>query len=354
MALRTPLYENHLKLNGKIVEFAGWELPVYYTGIIEEHLAVRNESGLFDVSHLGRIRIGNSAAQALIQTISTNDISNLQPGNILYSLICNPQGGIEDDILVCKDKEDYLLVVNAVNTNKILTIINNKLPEFPAVIDNITSNTAMIAVQGPNAATIIDQIFPETPTQLKKYQFLNLGKVVLSRTGYTGEDGFELIVDSNEASTWWDTLLKEGKENGLKPCGLGARDTLRLETGNSLYGHEMDSHTNPYEAGLGFAVKLNKTDFVGKNALSEIKIKGIQRKLVGLEMTRGGIPRDGYPIELNGQVIGKITSGSFIPSIKKSIALGYVPIEHSASGTEVNILIRNKPYPAVIVNKKWR
>jgi aminomethyltransferase len=354
MPYKTPLYEEHIALNGKIVDFAGWELPVYYTGIIEEHQAVRSAIGMFDVSHLGRIQISGNTAFELIQSISTNDITSLQPGNIMYSLVCNPAGGIEDDILVCRDSEDYFLVVNAVNTDKILNIIKEKLASFPAQINHFTFATAMIAVQGPNAIKLIEKLFPGKPGLLKKYQFIRIGNLVLSRTGYTGEDGFELIVQANEAGKWWKDLLEKGQEFGIKPCGLGSRDTLRLEAGNCLYGHEMNSNMNPYEAGLGFAVKLNKPDFIGKEALAEIKQKGITQKLVGLEMTEGGIPRDGYSIMINEQPVGKVTSGSFIPSLKKSVALGYVPVEYSTINTKVMISIRNKFYPAVIVTKKWR
>ena len=351
---RTGLYEEHLKLQGKMVEFAGWNLPVYYTGIIEEHLAVRETAGLFDVSHLGRLDLTGEDVVEVIQSVATNDISAMNDGEVLYSLICNPQGGIEDDILIYKFPDKYMMIVNAVNADKIIDIIHQHSKGKSFHFVNKTDSTCMIALQGPASIKIMHQLIPILSPDYVKYSFTFSKDWILSATGYTGEIGYELILPSEEAPLVWNQLLKMGKPHGLIPCGLGARDTLRLEAGNCLYGHEMNAEINPFEAGLGFAVKLNKPGFIGKSALVELKAKGITKKLVGLEMTSPGIPRDHYGIQKIGVDIGHVTSGSYIPSLKKSVALGYVTKTESSLGNPIDIMIRNKPCTAVITNKKWR
>ncbi len=351
---RTALYHEHFKHHGKMIEFAGWELPVYYSSIVEEHLTARSKAGLFDVSHLGRLEITGQDAQSLIQHIVTNDITKLIDWNIQYSLVCNEKGGILDDILIYKYPDHYLMIVNAANTDTIINVLKENLKDRKVDIKDITSQTAMVAVQGPNALEIINTLYSSNVGHMPKYSFTTLGNVILSRTGYTGEDGFEIIVPGSDAPKVWNQLLDIGITYGLIPCGLGARDTLRLEAGNCLYGHEMDTTTNPYEAGLGFVVKLDKKDFIGKTSLEKIRQSPLSRKLIGLEMCNNSIPRNEYPIQKSGKKIGKITSGTFSPSLKKGIAMGYVPVELSKFGTELDIIIRDKPHTAKVVQKKWR
>lgn len=350
----TPLYHEHIKLKGKMIEFASWELPVYYSSIVEEHLAVRSKAGLFDVSHLGRLEITGEDAQALIQYAITNDITKLTDWNIQYSLVCNEKGGILDDILVYKYPDHYLMIVNAANTDTILAVLKENSINRKVTVKNVTEQTGMIAVQGPKALEIINTLYSSNYGHMTKYSFTTFGNVILSRTGYTGEDGFEIIVPDAEAPKVWNQLLDIGISFGLIPAGLGARDTLRLEAGNCLYGHEMDVSTNPYEAGLGFVVKLDKDNFIGKETLAKIKQSPLSRKLIGLEMCNNSIPRNDYAIQKSGKVIGKVTSGTFSPCLKKGIAMGYVPLDSTKLGTELDIVIRDKPYSAKVVQKKWR
>ena len=337
-----------------MVEFAGWELPVYYSGIVKEHFAVCHKSGIFDVSHLGRLEITGPDAQSLIQYITTNDVTTMVNGGIQYSLVCQEDGGILDDILVYQYPNHYLLVVNAVNTETVLQVLNKNIQNRNVQIKNITDDTCMIAVQGPKAIDIIEKQFSTKLHYLSKYYFTVLKDLTLSRTGYTGEDGFEIMVVNSEAGKIWNQLLEIGTMYGLIPCGLGARDTLRLEAGNCLYGHEMDQTTNPYEAGLGFVVKLNKSDFIGKSALLEIQKNPLKKKLVGLDMCDNSIPRGDCPIQKTNQLVGKVTSGTYSPIHKKGIAMGYLPLDLSKKGMEVDILIRDKPHLAKVVQKKWR
>jgi len=352
---QTALYSQHLIHGGKIVEFAGWQLPVYYSSIIEEHQAIRTKAGIFDVSHLGRLEISGPDTAKLVQYLATNDIQSCQTGDILYALVCNDRGGIEDDILIYyRNPQSILLLVNASNTDKIKNIIKALTSRFNFSLDDITPNTVMIAVQGPKAILVIESLFSKSFKEMKKYSFIEFDNYIVSRTGYTGEDGFEVIVSKDQAIELWNQLLQHGQSVGLIPCGLGARDTLRLEAGNCLYGHEMNATTNPFEAGLGFAVKLTKPDFIGKSKLIELKNKPLQRKLVGIELRESGVMRDGYDIFANALSIGKTTSGSYIPSLKKSIGMAYVSMDYAKPGTMVQVMIRNKPYSAVIVNKKWR
>lgn len=350
--MKTLLFSEHLKAGGRIVDFAGWELPVVYTSIVDEHISVRKHVGLFDVSHLGRLLLKGDLQTQLdaIQYLATNDFSDLAVGSIRYGLICNNEGGVEDDILIYRKQDSYLIIVNASNKDKIVQIIEN-IP-FPIKIEDQTNQTAMIAIQGPDADQLIQDVLSLDVTSMKKYTFIEYEGLIISRTGYTGENGFEIIVPENRAIEFWSSLVSSNIHPQL--CGLGSRDTLRLEAGNPLYGHEMNSHTNPFSAGFGFAIKLDKTDFIGKDALSKMKSEKLKEKLVGLTLTGTGIPRDGYEVYSENQLIGKVTSGSYIPGLNKSVALAYINSEYSTIGTQVNIQIRNRACPAVVGPKKWR
>lgn len=356
MGKQTPLYAEHLKLKGKIVEFGGWNLPVQFSGIIEEHLRVRSDVGLFDVSHLGRIEVSGESAKKFLQKLVTNDISQLEVGQIIYSLLCQDNGGIIDDILIYRLPKYYMVIANAVNTDYVHQLFLLYGQNSDVFISNLTGLTAMISVQGPKAISMLQSIIPLELAHIPHYTVIATTvaglNVLVSRTGYTGSDGFELIIVAEKAEELWQKLLEAGKPFNLLPCGLGARDTLRLEAGNLLYGQDMDLTTDPYEAGLGFAVKLDKEEFIGRKKLTELKQKGISRKIIGFQMLDAAIPRHGYPIIKADEEIGKVTSGSYIPSLKCGIGLGYVGIEHAQLGQEISIKIRDGLHPANIVKKK--
>ncbi|MDI6782614.1 MAG: glycine cleavage system aminomethyltransferase GcvT [bacterium] len=356
MAKHTPLYSEHKKLNAKMTEFAGWELPVQFSGIVEEHLRVRSEVGLFDVSHLGRIEVSGESAQKFLQRLITNDISQLEVGQIVYSLLCQEDGGIIDDILIYRLPKYYLVIANAVNTEKVyqLFLLYGQLENV--FISNLTGLTAMISVQGPKAEKVLQLITTDGLSKIPHYTVIASTvaglNVLLSRTGYTGGAGFELIIVAEKAPELWQKVLTAGAVANMLPCGLGARDTLRLEAGNLLYDQDMDLSTNPYEAGLGWVVNLEKGEFVGRNKLVEIKDKGVDRKLVGIQMLDLSIPRHSYSIYKNEEKIGKLTSGSYIPSLQCGIGLGYVEIGYSQLDQDILIKIRDVLHPAKIVKKK--
>jgi aminomethyltransferase len=356
MGKQTPIYPEHLKLKGKIVEFGGWNLPVQFSGIVEEHLRVRSDVGLFDVSHLGRIEVSGETALKFINRLITNDISQLEVGQIGYSLLCQEDGGIIDDILVYRLPKYYMVIANAVNTDYVhqLLLLYGQLENV--FISNLTGFTAMISIQGPKAISTLQTITSTDLSIVPHYTVIATTvaglNVLLSRTGYTGSDGFELIIVAEKAPELWQQVLAAGAAFNMLPCGLGARDTLRLEAGNLLYGQDMDLTTNPYEAGLGFAVKLDKGEFVGRKKLTEIKQKRVSRKIVGFQMLDSAIPRHGYPIIKADKEIGVVTSGSYIPSMKCGIGLGYLGIEHTQLDQEISIKIRNTLHPANIVKKK--
>ena len=358
---RTPLYELHLKLGARMVPFGGWEMPVQYSSVIEEHRAVRQAAGLFDVSHMGEFEVRGPQALDLIQLVSTNDASKLAVGRVQYALMCYENGTVVDDILVYRlDDHRYWLVVNAGNTAKDWEWINTARERAGLhnleIIDR-SQEIALLALQGPLAEEILQPLAPGVvlsqmaPFSLSKnVTVTGVPTLVISRTGYTGEDGFEIYVKAEEAAALWEALLDAGEEKGLLPCGLGARDTLRFEARLPLYGHEISEQHNPLEAGLGFAVKLKKdVEFIGREALVKVKEQGLTRKLVGLEMIDRGIPRQGYPVAVGGEVVGEVTTGSFSPTLGKNIALAYVPVAHSAVGAEVEVIIRGKPLKARVV-----
>ncbi|MGB9803401.1 glycine cleavage system aminomethyltransferase GcvT [Desulfofundulus sp.] len=343
--MKTPLYDRHIKNGGRMVNFGGWALPVQYSSIIAEHQAVRERAGLFDVSHMGEIRISGPGALDLVQKVVTNDVSRLFPSQALYTPICNPRGGIVDDVLVYRlGAEEFLLVVNAANKNKDCAWLGECAVEFPGVaVEDISDQTAQLALQGPRAVQILAGLTSVNIASLR-YYWASLGvevggvKCMVSRTGYTGEDGFELYCPANEAPRLWDEIMSAGEREGLVPCGLGARDTLRFEAAMPLYGHELSENITPLEAGLERFVSWEKY-FVGKEALLRQRDGGVKRRLVGFEMVDRGIPRQGCTIVRDGQVIGEVTSGTQSPTLGKALGMGYVPVEYAApnSGLEVNI-----------------
>ncbi|MBI4238303.1 MAG: glycine cleavage system aminomethyltransferase GcvT [Deltaproteobacteria bacterium] len=351
--MKTPLYHHHLQLNGRMVEFAGWEMPVQYSGVVAEHLAVRQRAGLFDVSHMGEFSFAGPQALALLQYLTTNDVARLAPGQAHYSLILNEQGGIVDDIIVYRQgPEQFLMVVNAGNLEKdwhwVLAHNTNH-----ADVVNRSRETALLALQGPAAAAILQPLTEISLADLRRFHCAeaHIGSVAvtIARTGYTGSPGFELFCRSADAGTLWQTLLEVGGAHGLMPCGLAARDTLRVEMAYPLHGHEITDKTTPFETRLDWVVKMEKGDFFGREALLKQRAAGINRTLVGLQMVDPGIPRDGYTVLVGGKPIGFVTSGTMSPLLKKGIALAMMGIQHSAVGTKVSVDIRGKERQAEIV-----
>lgn len=339
MALkRTPLHEAHRRLGAKLVEFGGWEMPIQYTSIIEEHRAVRSSVGIFDVSHMGELEITGANALALVQTLITNDASALHDYQVLYSPMCYESGGTVDDLLVYKLPDRFLLVVNAANTEKDFAWVHQNAQKFPDVtVRNVSAEYGQIAVQGPQALELL-QPFTECSLKDLRYYWARhtrvLGSgVLLSRTGYTGEDGFEIYAEPGVIVRLWEELIKAG----AKPIGLGARDTLRFEAGMPLYGHELDDQTTPIEAGLGWTVKEKDSDYNGKAVLLAQKLHGTKKKLIGLKMLEPGVPRQGYKIFADGREVGTVTSGMFAPSVNAFLAMGFVSSDFRHAQIEVEI-----------------
>jgi glycine cleavage system T protein (aminomethyltransferase) len=350
---RTALYEVHRQLGGKMVEFAGWEMPAEYLGIRDEHLAVRNSAGLFDVSHMGEVEVRGREAASLCQWVTTNDVTNLKNLQAEYTLLCNPQGGVIDDIIVYKFSDDHFFIcVNAVNTIKDYQWIKEAGSGFKAEVLNRSLEFSQIAFQGSNSGRILNDVFRMNLETLKRFfcqpvQW-NGADLVVARTGYTGEDGFEIFLPWDRAKELWDDIMEKGKPFGILPCGLGARDTLRIEMAYPLYGHEIDEYINPIEAGLTKFVKIGKGEFIGKESLVNSIEKGLGRKLAGFEMVERGIPRQGYRIFKDNDVLGAVTSGTLSPSLQKSIAMGYLK-SGVESSDEVEIEIRGTRRRAKIV-----
>ncbi len=350
---KTPLYDAHVALNARIVDYAGWAMPVLYSGILEEARAVRSQVGIFDISHMGRIRISGAGAEELLQSLTSNDVVALNPSEAQYSLLTNPDGGIIDDIIVYRETAtSFLVVINAGNSAKDIAWIREHLTS-DAVLDDMTAETAMIAVQGPAAPALVSQLAssPEL-TGLKRFQYAtgSIGDVsaTFCRTGYTGEDGFEVIVDARHAIKLWDVLVAAA----AAPCGLGARDALRIEAGYPLYGHEIDDMTSPVEAGLMWVVKLEKGDFTGRQPIADLKERGAERKLVGLVCTDRQVPRQGYTVLSGDEPVGVVTSGVFSPTRNRSIAMAYVRRPYSHTGANLSIAVRDKRMNATVVPKK--
>ncbi|MCP8967087.1 glycine cleavage system aminomethyltransferase GcvT [Ectobacillus ponti] len=347
---RTPLYEVYAAYGAKTIDFGGWDLPVQFTSIKEEHEAVRTAAGLFDVSHMGEIEVSGSGSLAFLQRVMTNDAAMLKDGGAQYTAMCYEDGGTVDDLLVYKKGEhDYLLVVNASNIQKDYEWLLAHAAGDVQVV-NVSDQMAQLAVQGPKAEAVL-QTLTDTPLhEIKFFKFqenVNIQgvSVLVSRTGYTGEDGFEIYCQSEDAVKLWHLLT----EAGAKPCGLGARDTLRFEAALPLYGQELTKGITPIEAGIGFAVKVNKEDFIGKAVLQGQKEHGAPRKLVGIEMIERGIPRTHYEVFAGEEQIGEVTSGTQSPTLKKNIGLALVDQAYAAPGTEVDVLIRGKRVKAVVI-----
>jgi len=356
---KTQIYEVH-KRTAKMTEFAGFEMPLWYKGITKEHLAVRNSVGVFDVSHMGRVIITGKDAVSFLNYVITNDVTTLTPNGALYSVMCNENGGIIDDFVVSRlEEEKFLLVPNATNREKDYNWLVKKAEGFKVKIEDVSDRVAMFAVQGPNAEKTLQKICTTDLSKIERFKCATAKladvEVFLSRTGYTGEDGFEVYIwnapldKPNNALKVWNAVLEAGKPFGIEPCGLGARDTLRLEAGLCLYGNDIDENTTPLEAKLGFVVKFQKDNFIGKNTLLKQKEEGIKRKRVGLQMIEQGIPRQGFKIYNNkGENIGQVTSGTFSPLLKCGIAMAYIQAEQAQEGNIINIEIRGKHAKAKI------
>ncbi|HET9830072.1 MAG TPA: glycine cleavage system aminomethyltransferase GcvT [Vicinamibacterales bacterium] len=355
MPKKTSLHARHVASGARMVEFGGWEMPLEYTGITQEHLAVRTAAGVFDVSHMGELEIAGKDALAAVQSIFCNDAAKLQPGQAQYSAILTELGTFVDDVIVCRLRSDhFLIVVNAANTFKDYGWIAARAGSFgDAVVMDATSRYALIAVQGPAAAAVVQPLTGVDLASLKYYSFAH-GEIAnvrgtVSRTGYTGEDGFELFVPPQQADRVWQAILASGEPHGLIPCGLGARDTLRLEAGMRLYGNEIDETTTALEADLGWIVAWNKGQFVGAETLRAQKVGALTRKLIGFELTDPGVARHGYDVYVDGSRIGKVASGTQTPTVKKSIGMTYVPIAFAGHGQEFEIDIRGRRAHARVV-----
>ncbi len=351
---KTPFYDIHTSLKGKIIDFGGWLMPVQFEGIKKEHLRVRNTVGLFDVSHMGEIEVSGKDDLAFVNYVITNDASKLAIGQVLYTASCYNDGGIVDDLLVYRYENKYLLVVNASNTTKDYEWYLSQKGDYDIEIINKSDEIAQLALQGPKTEDVLRKITTINLTEIPFYWFkegkvANCDNVLLSRTGYTGEDGFELYFPNEYAKTIWDAIMEAGKEFDIQPIGLGARDTLRLEMKYCLYGNDIDKTTNPLEAGLGWAVKLDKEDFIGKEIIEKIKKEKPSRRLICFVMSDKGIPRQHYKIMQNDIEIGEVTSGTFSPSLNKGIGLAYIKRGHTKAKTEIDIIIRNKPHKALII-----
>lgn len=355
---RTPLNEAHRRLGGRMVEFGGWDMPVQYpAGTVNEHVRTRTHAGLFDVSHMGEIDVRGADAIAFVNRLTSNDVSKLEDGQAHYTALTTPQGTVIDDLLVYRLAEDrLLLVVNAGTTDKDWEWIKSHHAEENVELRNASAEYCQLALQGPDAISILQQLTETNLAEIKYYHF-TAGKVdgidaIISRTGYTGEDGFEVYAAPEKAEQLWNKILDAGNygtDEGVMPCGLAARNTLRLEAGMALYGHEIDENTTLLEANLGWITKLNKGDFIGREALAKQKEEGIKRKLIGFEVTDRGIARDEQDILVNGERVGRATSGSPAPYLKKNIGMGYVPKELSAVGTAIEIDVRGRLVAAQIV-----
>jgi aminomethyltransferase len=351
----TPLYECHVEAGGRMVGFAGFSMPVQYRGVIEEHRAVRSGVGLFDVSHMGEIDVIGRRALEFVQYVSCNDASKLVVGRAQYTGLMTPRGTFVDDLLVHKMADDhYFLVVNAANRAKDYAYLCAQAAAFDQVdVIDRSSGYAQLAIQGPLALGVLQRLTATPLDEIKYYRFVQ-GSVaeretIIARTGYTGEDGFEVYVAPDSAPTVWRAMLAAGAGEGIVPCGLGARDTLRFEACMPLYGNDIDDKTTPLEAGLEWIVKLDKEAFLGKEALARQKAAGPKRKLVGFEMRGRGIARHGYPIWRGDVVVGAVTSGTHSPTLGKALGLGYVPVELAPKGTELEIEIRDQRVPAAVV-----
>jgi aminomethyltransferase len=353
MENKTPFYEHHVKAGGKMVPFAGFLMPVQYQGIIEEHRHVRSAAGLFDVSHMGEIEVRGPEALKFVSFVTVNDPAALEVNQVQYSAMCYQDGGIVDDLLVYRYPEHYFLVVNASNLAKDFAWLQEQAKGFDVTLTNTSDRVAQLALQGPKAEPLLQKICDLKLSDMKFYWF-KVGKVdgvemLVSRTGYTGEDGFELYFDIKHADQIWNALFKAGKEFDLRPIGLGARDSLRLEMKYCLYGNDIDQSTSPLEAGLGWITKLKKAgEFNGRDVLLKQKAEGVKRKLIGFELEGNAFPRQHYKMFKDGAQVGEVASGVFSPSVARGIGTGYIKAEFSAIGTPFQVEIRGKMVPAKV------
>lgn len=356
---RTAVFKGYEAYGGKIIDFAGWEMPVQFEGIIPEHEAVRKAAGLFDVSHMGEVEIKGPQALDYVNNLITNDVSLIENGQIAYSMMCYPDGGIVDDLLAYRYSADnFLLVINASNIDKDVKWMLDNKGDFDVNIQNISDNVSELAIQGPRAQEILQKLTDANLSDIKFFYFMDGVMIdgqrcLVSRTGYTGEDGFEIYTSNEAVERLWNRILASGNEYGIKPAGLGARDTLRFEASLPLYGNELSKEITPLEAGLGMFVKLNKKSFVGREALLKQKEEGLKRKLVGFEMKDRGVPRHGYDVFGDGERIGFVTTGYLSPSLQKSIGLALIDIKHTELGSPIEIAIRNKRVKAEVISKAF-
>ncbi|HEY8445790.1 MAG TPA: glycine cleavage system aminomethyltransferase GcvT [Thermomicrobiales bacterium] len=356
---RTPLYERHLALGARMIPFAGWIMPVQYSGIINEHTSVRTRAGLFDLGHMGQLDVRGPDAVAFLQHVTTNDVSALEPGKAQYSLLPNERGGVVDDIIVYRRPagDGYMVVVNAANHAKDVAWLEQHRAarsDLDVDIRDISDQTGMIAIQGPEAQAITQRLTSIDLTTIGDFSWAegDIAQVpaMIARTGYTGEDGFEIYTAIEEIGRVWDALMEAGKDNGLVPAGLGARDTLRLEARMPLYGQELADDICPLEAGLGWAVKLEKGDFIGRDAIAAMKAAGPPRKLVGFRLTeRSGAPRTHYPVQVDGREVGHVTSGAYSPTLGENIGLALIASEQAGVGKPLDVVIRGRAVKGVQV-----
>ena len=360
---RTPLYECHQESGAKFTEFGGWDMPVQYSGLVDEHLAVRQAAGLFDVSHMGEITVKGPDAESWLQYVTCNDVSKLVPGKAQYSMLLNEAGGVVDDIIVYKlAEEDFLLCVNASNSDKDEAWLREQLDSQDLQLENVSKDYGQIALQGPKAEEILCKLYPRDDADcsrknLKPFWLLQTelaasgcsAECLIARTGYTGEDGFEIFCPSDFSAALWRECLKVGEPIGLKPAGLGARDTLRLEACYPLHGHEISDELSPLAAGLSWVVKLGKGDFIGKSALEEQKQKGLSPLLVGVEVTGRGIVREETPLFDGDKRVGWVTSGTKPPTVNKPVGMAYLESSHSSEGTELEAEVRGRRFSVKVI-----
>ncbi len=347
---RTCLYDKHVALGALMSPFGGFDMPIQYSNIIDEHQAVRNHCGVFDVSHMGEVLVSGPEAERYVNHIFTNNVVGIATGKILYGMMCYEDGGTVDDLLVYKMADNrFFLVINAANIDKDWAWMQQQAVGFDVTLDHQSDRYGQLAVQGPEAERLMEQTLGIPCSELVFYTFKTIDDIIVSRTGYTGEDGFEIYATPDVINQYWDKLM----EAGVKPCGLGCRDTLRFEVGLPLYGDELSADISPIMAGLGIFVKLEKTDFIGREALARQKAEGVARKLVGIELHDKAIPRHGYAVVKDGQPVGTVTTGYHTISTDKSVCLALVDTPYAALGTELDIQIRKKVFPGTVVKKRF-
>lgn len=347
---KTCLYDKHVALGALISPFGGFDMPIQYSGIIDEHQAVRQHCGVFDVSHMGEVTVKGKDAERYVNHIFTNDVAQMEPGRILYGMMCYDDGGVVDDLLVYKrDELDYLLVINASNIDKDWAWIQQQSEDFDVKLWNCSEEYGELAIQGPEAESVMEEVLKIGCKELTFYTFKTIGDVIVSRTGYTGEDGFEIYGSQEFIRECWDKLIAAG----IQPCGLGCRDTLRFEVGLPLYGDELSADISPIMAGLGIFVKLDKEEFIGKEALARQKAEGVEKKLVGIELVDKAIPRHGYTVLKNGEPVGEVTTGYHTISTDKSVCMALVDSRFAKLDTELDIQIRKKVFSGKVVKKRF-